>query len=66
MSFDSLSLLDYFFIIIISLSVIFSFIKGFTQSLLGLLTWIGAAILTLIFFENLSNYLSEYLNKIEF
>ena len=66
MSFDSLSLLDYFFINIISISVIFSFIKGFTQSLLGLLTWIGATILTLVFFENLSNYLSEYLNKIEF
>ena len=58
MSFESLSLFDYFIFIIISISIIFSFIKGFVQSLLGLLTWIGATIITLIFYENLSNFIS--------
>ena len=66
MSLESLSLLDYIIIIIISASVIFSFIKGFVQSLLGLLTWIGAVILTLIFYENLSNFVISYINRISF
>ena len=66
MSFESLSLFDYFIFIIILISIIFSFIKGFVQSLLGLLTWIGATIITLIFYENLSNFISNYLNRIDF
>tara|TARA_B110000014_G_C20030729_1_gene535236 strand:+ start:499 stop:1065 length:567 start_codon:yes stop_codon:yes gene_type:complete len=64
MQLELLSILDYFIIIILTISIIISFIKGFTQSLLGLLTWIGAAILTLIFYENLSNYIGNYINKI--
>ena len=66
MSFETLSIFDYFIIIIIIISVFFSFIKGFVQSLLGLLTWIGATIITLIFYENLSNFISNYINTIEF
>ena len=66
MSFESLSLFDYFIFIIILISIIFSFIKGFVQSLLGLLTWIGATIITLIFYENLSNFIANYINRIEF
>ena len=66
MSFETLSIFDYFIIIIIITSVFFSFIKGFVQSLLGLLTWIGATIITLIFYENLSNFISNYINTIEF
>ena len=31
-----------------------------------MLTWIGATIITLIFYENLSNFISNYINKIEF
>ena len=65
MSFETLSIFDYFIIIIIITSVFFSFIKGFVQSLLGLLTWIGATIITLIFYENLSNFISNYINTIE-
>ena len=66
MSFETLYLFDYFIIIIIFISMIFSFIKGFVQSLLGLLTWIGATIITLIFYQNLSNFISSYINKIDF
>ena len=66
MSFESLSLFDYFIFIIILISIIFSFIKGFVQSLLGLLTWIGATIITLIFYENLSNFIANYINRIGF
>jgi len=64
--FFNLSLFDYFILVILIISIFFSFIKGFTQSLLGLLTWIGAAILTLIFFDNLSNFISNYMNRVEF
>lgn len=66
MSFETLSLFDYFILIIIIISMIFSFMKGFVQSLLGLLTWIGSTIITLIFYENLSNFISSYINRIEF
>lgn len=63
---QSLHLLDYILIIIISITIIFSFFKGFIQSLLGLLTWVGAVIITLIFYENFANFISSYLNKINF
>ena len=66
MSLELLSLFDYFIIIFVALTVTFSFIKGFIQSLLGLLTWIGAVIITLIFYENISNYFASYLNNISF
>ena len=67
MSFETLYLFDYFIIIIIFISMIFSFIKGFVQSLLGLLTWIGATIITLIFYQNLSNYIyNNFINRIEY
>ena len=46
---ENLNLFDYFIIVIFSISMFFSFIKGFTQSLLSLLTWIGAVIITIIF-----------------
>ena len=63
---ESLSFFDYFIIIIIAISIVFAFIKGFVQSLLGLLTWIGAVLITLIFYENLSNFILSYINKITF
>lgn len=44
----------------------FSFIKGFTQSLLSLLTWIGAVIITIIFEGNLTNFIYGYINQIAF
>ena len=46
--------------------VFFSIWKGFIQSILGLMTWIGSIIITLIFYEKLSLYLSLQLNQINF
>ena len=66
MNLELLSLFDYFLIIFLTISIVFSFIKGFIQSLLGLLTWIGAVIVTLIFYENIANYFASYLNNISF
>ena len=66
MNLELISLFDYFLIIFLTVSIVFSFIKGFIQSLLGLLTWIGAVIVTLIFYENIANYFTSYLNNISF
>ena len=63
---DNLYLLDYFVLVITSLFVLFSIWKGFIQSILGLMTWIGSIIITLIFYQKLSDYLSIHINKIGF
>ena len=57
---------DYFLLVIILLFVFFSVWKGFIQSILGLITWVGSIFITLIFYEKLSNYLSSKLNVFEF
>lgn len=62
----NLEILDYFIISIIIIVVLISIWKGFIQSVLGLLTWIGSIIITLNFFNSLSNYISFQLNKIDF
>ena len=66
MLFENFSLLDYIIFIIVIVSTIYSFYRGFVQSLLGLLTWIGAVIITLIFYEQLALFIASYLNKISF
>ena len=59
-------MLDYILLVITSLFVLFSIWKGFIQSILGLMTWIGSIIITLIFYQKLSDYLFIYINKINF
>ncbi len=63
---NNLYMLDYILLVIIFFFVLFSIWKGFIQSILGLVTWIGSIIITLIFYQKLSNYLSIYINKINF
>ena len=63
---NNLYMLDYILLVITSLFVLFSIWKGFIQSILGLMTWIGSIIITLIFYQKLSDYLSIYINKINF
>ena len=58
--------LDYILLVITSLFVFFSIWKGFIQSILGLMTWVGSIIITLIFYEALSNYFASKLNEFEF
>ena len=57
---------DYIIIFISLLFIIFSFWKGFIQSLLGLLTWVGSIIITIYSYNNLSIFISDQLIKISF
>mgnify|MGYP001499502518 FL=1 len=66
LSFNNFKMFDYISVIILAFTIFFSFYRGFVQSLLSLLTWIGAVILTLIFYETLSNFLTYYLNRVSF
>ena len=59
-------ILDYILLIITLLFVFVSIWKGFIQSILGLMTWVGSIFITLFFYEKLSNYLSSQLNKFQF
>ena len=56
---------DYILLIITFIIIIISLWKGFVQSLLGLLTWVGSIIITIYSYNSLSNFLSEQLNKID-
>ena len=63
---NSLYTIDYILIILICLFVFFSIWKGFIQSILGLMAWVGSIVITLIFYSQLSYYFSNQLNKITF
>ena len=56
---------DYIVIIISFIFIIFSFWKGFIQSLLGLLTWIGSIIITIYSYSFLAIFVSKQLLKID-
>jgi len=56
---------DYILIIIFILILLFSFWKGFIQSLLGLLTWVGSIIITIYSYKNLSDFISKQLLMID-
>ena len=57
--------LDYVLLIIAILFIIFSAWKGFIQSVLGLMTWIGSIIITLYSYNSFSNFLDTQLLKIK-
>ena len=56
---------DYIVIIISFIFIIFSFWKGFIQSLLSLLTWIGSIIITIYSYIFLATFVSKQLLKID-
>ena len=56
---------DFILLILTCIIVIISLWKGFVQSLLGLLTWVGSIIITIYSYNSLTNFLSEQLNKID-
>ena len=58
--------LDYVLLIIAILFIIISAWKGFIQSILGLMTWVGSIIITLYTYTAFSNFLNTQLLKIEF
>ena len=55
--------LDYLVLILTVIIIIFSFWKGFINSILGLLTWIGSVFITIYAYQYLSNFISEQLLK---
>ncbi|PPR45951.1 MAG: hypothetical protein CFH16_01069 [Alphaproteobacteria bacterium MarineAlpha5_Bin6] len=58
--------LDYIILTITLLIIIFSAFKGFIQSLLGLMTWVGSIIITLYSYDSFANYINNQLYKINF
>ena len=56
---------DYIVIIISLIFIFFSFWKGFIQSLLSLLTWIGSIIITIYSYNIFSLFISKQILKID-
>ncbi len=56
--------LDYLIVTICSIVILFCFWKGIIGSILGLLTWLGSIIITIYFYNNLSNFIDKQLLKI--
>ena len=57
---------DYIIIVFISILLIFFFIKGFIQSILSLLTWIGSILITIYSYESLANFITKQFLKINY
>ena len=57
---------DYILIVLISLIIIFSIWRGFIQSILGLLTWIGSILITLYAYNVFALFITNQLLKIKF
>ena len=57
---------DYVIIALTLVIVIFYFWKGFINSILSLLTWIGSLFITIFSYEYLSSYLNNILLNIDF
>jgi uncharacterized membrane protein required for colicin V production len=56
--------LDYIILTMGGIVILFSFWKGIISSILGLLTWIGSILITLYFYDNLSNFINTQLLKL--
>ena len=57
---------DYILLFIILLVIIFCFIKGFIQSVLGLLTWVGSILITIYSYDTFANFITKQILKIDF
>ena len=55
---------DYILILLILLVSVFCFWKGFIQSILSLLTWIGSILITIYTYDTFANYLTSQLLNI--
>ena len=56
---------DYIILTLICIIIIFSIWKGFIQSILGLLTWIGSILISIYAYESLANFLTKQLLLID-
>ena len=57
---------DYVILILTVIFIIFGFWKGFINSILSLLTWVGSVFITIFTYDFLSNYLSNLFLSISF
>ena len=57
---------DYILLTIIFIIILFCCWKGFIQSILSLLTWIGSILITVYAYESLAGYLTKQLLNIDF
>lgn len=57
---------DYIILLVIILIIILSFWKGFIQSLLGLLTWIGSVLITIYSYNVFADFLTKQLINMNF
>ncbi len=64
-SFDLL-IFDYIIVILTIIIAIFSLWKGFINSVLGLLTWIGSLFITIYSYDYLSDYINNLLLNFSF
>ena len=56
--------LDYIILAIACITIFICFLKGVISSILGLLTWIGSIIITIYFYNNLSEFINSLLLNI--
>ena len=55
---------DHILIVIVAIMIILCFVKGFIQSSLGLLTWVGSVLITIYSYDVLASLLSKQILKI--
>ena len=57
---------DYIILVILIILIIICTIKGFINSVLSLLTWIGSILITIYAYENFANFITKQLLNIKF
>ena len=57
---------DYIVLCVTMILIFFGFLKGFINSILGLLTWVGSVFITIYLHQYFSQYLTNLLLNIEF
>ena len=57
---------DYVILILTVIIIIFSFLKGFINSILGLLTWVGSIFITIYTYKYVSDFFSKQILNINF
>ena len=61
-----IQIFDYFVIALTIIFIIYGIWKGFINSVLSLLSWIGSIFITIISFDNFSTFITNQITKIEF
>ena len=61
--FDSINLIDVFFLIVVTYNVIQCFLKGFSLSLISFMKWVLSTVVTIILVPKLQPIISEYIQS---